>query len=841
MAALSNATGGETIQLAPGNYGTLMLNRINFDVPVTIQGGNFAQMSVLLSSGLKFEGTKVDFVPDATTTSDSQAIRVWNSENIHFNAITLVGGLAVTGVDPSATAPDATGNVLGYPAGKAINFATSANCSITNSDISVFAKGVVFAGGRDYLVDGNNIHNLRTTPISGTVDANLTINNNHTWDSFPWRFGAQDHGDRIHIWTNGTAIAGLVITNNYLDQGAGEPMLGIYLDDNNAKLGFINTVISGNTLIDGQGQGVLLENVSGTVTNNTLIWSGYGAAYSNTPRFDVNDGSKNINFSGNTGPISIETGSTYINIVQHSGMVSEDLSMSAADRETIDIDFMVITGRNSYTLDATTSDLYFEGGTGNFVGTGNALANRIVGGVGNDTLIGNGGADRLEGKGGNDTYVVDNAAQTIYDLSGIDLVRSSISWTLQTGLENLTFIGTGGATLVGNNGPNIIIGGAGADRLVGGGGADSLQGGLGNDTYVIGNSSLTIIDIGGVDTIETSLNWTLLSGFENLTLTGIAVLATGNSGTNVLRGNAQNNILDGGAGGDTMYGGAGNDTYIVDNASDRVIEVENGVDAGGADTVRVSVATWTLSTGIETLLYIGSAAFSGTGNSSANTMTAGIGNDTLNGMANNDTLNGGSGNDIINGGAGSDTMTGGNGNDTFVFAAGQGKGDIITDFNGLGTAAGDVIEIRGWGAGTTLTALGGESYIIRDGISRYSEPITIRGRFDPSDVVFTMVVAKPAASEAMADSSTFVALSDAQDGVLTAGADLFSSENASDEVLAELFDTSLDLAVMLSNATSEVWAGVDGSEMFEFYSEGVPLDAVQHIGSAAEHMFLVIA
>ena len=742
LTALSQATGGETIQLAPGDYGAITLNRFNFSVPVTIVGGSFSSMVVTVSSGLNFEGTTVNFVPNAASTSDSQAIRVWNSDNIHFNNATLVGGVAVNGVEATATATDSTGNVLGYPVGKGINFATSTNSSITNSDISMFAKGVVLAGGHDLLIDGNNIHNLRTTPISGTVDSNLTISNNHTWDSNPWRFGANDHGDRIHIWTNGVAITGLVIANNYLDQGAGAPMLGIYLDDNNAGLGFINVVITGNTLIDGQGQGVLLEHTSGTVSNNTLTWSGYGVAYSNTPRFDINDGSSHINFTNNSGPVSIQAGSTYINLVGQAGLVSEDAAMSAADRETITIDYMVITARNSFTLDATKSDLYFQGGTGDFVGTGNALANKIVGSIGNDTLVGNGGADFLDGKAGNDTYVVDNAGQTISDSGGIDLVKSTTSWTLQTGLENLTYIGAGSATLTGNSSANIIIGGAGADRLIGGGGWDTLQGGLGNDTYVIDNIYQTISDTGGVDTIETSLNWTLQTSIENLTLTGAALTATGNSSANILTGNALNNVLDGMAGADTMYGGAGNDIYIVDNAKDKAIEVVNNVDSGGSDTVKASVATWTLATGIEALIYTGTTAFTGNGNAVANSITGGIGNDILNGLAGNDILIGGAGNDILNGGTGTDTLTGGLGNDIFLFVYGQANGDAITDFGGLGTAAGDVIELRGYGAGTTLSNIIANTYVIHDGITGRDEVINIQGRLDPSDIVFTQVVAR---------------------------------------------------------------------------------------------------
>ncbi|TFU05774.1 hypothetical protein EUV02_01735 [Polymorphobacter arshaanensis] len=800
MSALASATGGETIQLAAGNYGGVYLYQYNFAQKVNIVGGTFSSIQVVSSNGLNFEGTTVNFVPDATSTSNSQGVRVYLSQNINFNNSTVVGGLSVNGVDPSAASGDATGNVLGYPVGKGVNFENSSFCSITNSDVSVFAKGITITGGHDYLIDNNTIHDLRTTPISGSVTSNLTISNNHTWDSHPWQFGTQDHGDRIHVWTNGTPISGLVIANNYLDQGAGDPMLGIYLDDNGAGMGFTNAVISGNTLIDGTGQGVLLENVTGTVSNNTLIWSGTGTQANNSPRFDINAGSDHINFTDNTGNVSIQTGSTFLNFVRQTGMIAEDATMSSADRDTITIDYMVITAHNSYALNATTSDLYFQGGIGDFVGTGNTLANHIVGSTGNDTLTGNGGADYLEGKTGNDTYVVDNLSQVIYDSGGTELVKSKISWTLQTGLENLTFIGTGSATLAGNAAPNIIIGGGGADRLIGNGGADTLQGGLGNDTYVIDNLGQKITDTGGTDTIEASLNWTLQSGIENLTLTGAAVFATGNTSANTLRGNGLNNTLDGKTGADSMYGGAGDDIYIVDNAGDKVFEVVAGIDSGGFDTVKTALASWTMAAGVEVLTYTGSAAFTGTGNTLNNTISGGAAIDTLNGLAGDDKLIGNAGDDKINGGAGSDTLTGGTGNDTFIFYRGEAYSDSITDFNGRISTVGDSIELRGWGTGSTFTNIAGTNFwVIHDGLDGYEEYISVTGGVDPSDWSFTQSVTSVVAPAAAVMPMSVLALD-------TQGVDLTSVAATETDLVLATSDTP-DLSSVLDDS-------VDQTDMF---------------------------
>ncbi|MGL4541563.1 MAG: beta strand repeat-containing protein, partial [Polymorphobacter sp.] len=747
ISALAAATGGETINLAPGNYGSVYLNRYNFAQAVTINGGTFSDLQVFRSSGMNFEGTTVNFVPSMTSTTNSQGISVYIGDRINFNNVTLVGGPSINGVDPSSTWLDSSGNVLGLPVGKGINFDYVTNASITNSDISLFAKGITVSHSGNIVIDNNDIHNLRTTPISGSVTSNLVITNNHTWDSHPWNFGGSgDHGDRIHIWTDKTPITGLVISNNYLDQGAGDAMLGIYLDDNGLNLGFPDAVITGNTLVDGAGQGFVFEKVSGTVANNTLIWSGTGPQVNNTPRFYLGN-SQNIDFTDNVGDVTIYTGSKNLNFVRQTGYITEQTTMSAADRDTITIDDTVITARNSYVLDATTTYLRFEGGTGDFVGTGNALANKITGSGGNDTLTGNGGADTLNGGSGNDTYIIDNSAQIILDSYGIDHVKSRISWTLQTGLENLTYTGTAAATLAGNNLVNTIIGGNANDRLIGNGGADSLQGGLGNDVYVLDNTAQKVVDTGGTDTIESKVTWTLQTGIENLTLIGTGnINANGNTGANVITGNAGNNILDGKTGADTMLGGAGNDTYLVDTAGDKATEVVGGVDAGGVDIVKTGLASFTLAAGIETLTYTGTTAFAGSGSDDNNTITGGASTDTLRGLAGDDKLVGNAGNDSLDGGAGADTLTGGTGNDTYVFTRGESNGDNIIDFNGLGTSAGDVIELRGWGAGTTVSRVATSNYwLIKDGIDGYEEYIT-SWTIDQSDIVLTQGMASTSAN-----------------------------------------------------------------------------------------------
>ncbi len=736
--ALKNATGGETFNLGTTGFGNVSLSNLSFGTAVTIKGGHFDTLKLIGVDGITMDGMMLDFTPDANSTNNSQAVRIWGSSNVAITHATLTGGPSVNGVDASATTLDSTGNVLGLPVGKAINIENSSHVTVSDTEISQFAKGVTFATSSDLLISGNEIHDLRTTPISGSVVSGLVITGNHTWDSNPWNFGGNgDHGDRIHIWTDKTTISGVVISDNLLEQGGGAPMLGIYLDDNGKGLGFDNAVIIDNTLVDGEGQGVLLENVSGLVSGNALIWSGYGTELNNAPRFDVAGGSHDLQFRDNVGDVSVRAGSHDIDIERQDGAVALDKTLSAAVLDTIHVDTSVTTAANSYQLHDGVGDLTFVG-TGDFTGIGNDLANHIIGGTGNDVLVGNGGADVLEGRTGNDTYFVDNAGQAIVDTGGIDTVVSSVGWKLQTGLEHLTYTGTDGAVLTGNGSSNHIIGGIGDDVLIGAGGSDVLEGGYGNDTYVIDNAGQSITETGGTDTVVSSLSYTLADGLENLTLTGSANLkGTGNASDNIIAGNSGANLLDGRGGHDVLIGGGGDDTYYVDTANTQLVEIADGVDSGGIDTVRTSLGGFTLDNGFENLVFTNAIAHTGQGNDAANSITGGTAADTLWGGDGGDLLNGGAGNDILDGGLGADILTGSSGNDIFVFHKGEAAGDFITDFYGYGAAVGDSLKFVGYGAGSTLTATGTANvWQITDGFDHMIELITINGAVHPTDVMF---------------------------------------------------------------------------------------------------------
>ncbi|RXR07552.1 putative Ig domain-containing protein [Pseudoxanthomonas composti] len=332
-----------------------------------------------------------------------------------------------------------------------------------------------------------------------------------------------------------------------------------------------------------------------------------------------------------------------------------------------------------------------------------SVVNVVQGTSGNDTLTGTSAADMLVGGAGDDIYTVNHFGDVIIEEAGegSDLINASISYDLPENVEKLTLTGSaenaygngldntltgngdanylvGGAgndTLLGNNGSDELDGGLGNDTLDGGGGDDYMYGGDGDDTYVVGSSGDEVREEEheGVDTVRSSLTYTLGSEIENLVLTGSSGLSgngneldnvlTGNSGANTLRGYAGNDYLDGGSGNDTMIGGSGDDVYVVGATGDKVTESANE----GVDSV-LSAVTYTLSANLENLTLTGKSAINGTGNASANLLIGNSGNNALSGLAGDDTLEGKQG---------GDTLTGAAGNDTYLMARTYGVDTVV--------------------------------------------------------------------------------------------------------------------------------------------------------------------
>jgi Ca2+-binding RTX toxin-like protein len=433
-------------------------------------------------------------------------------------------------------------------------------------------------------------------------------------------------GDSIN---GGTGVDTLLLTNS-------DPASSITIDAGNTTTQVNGATVKNFERFDGS---TFFGSINFTGSSGSdSVWGGNG-----DDRLAGSGG--NDYLSGGTGTNILLGGTgndTYI-VAMASDTITE-LANEGTDTVNSSIDF---------TLASNVENLVLTG-IGDLTGTGNEIRNTIIGNDGNNTLNGNAGNDYLYGGAGDDTlnggegndylnggdgtnsliggngndiYVVNTANDIVSEAgtTGIDTVNSAINYILGADIENLNLTGTGDLSgtgnttnnnLTGNSGNNsldggagndnlrggdgndTLIGGEGDDLLEGGAGTDSLIGGNGNDTYIIDSLSDSISEAGttGIDTVRSSISFTLSADLENLTLTGTTnISGTGNDAKNTLTGNSGNNILDGGIGNDNLNGADGNDT-----------------------------------------LY------------------GGVGIDALNGGNGNDILVGGTSNDILTGGAGND-------------------------------------------------------------------------------------------------------------------------------------------------------------------------------------------
>ena len=303
--------------------------------------------------------------------------------------------------------------------------------------------------------------------------------------------------------------------------------------------------------------------------------------------------------------------------------------------------------------------------------TGNASHNVLIGNAGANKLDGGGGADDMSGGAGSDTYFVDNVGDTVTEsvagaIGGIDLVLSSVSFSLTDNVENLTLQGSDPLHGTGNALANVITGNGGDNVLDGGAGNDTLIGGGGNDTYFVDSALDKVVETlpGGTDTVHATASYVLPVNVEDLILddAGGDINATGNALVNHLTGNDGNNRLDGGAGADLMAGGAGNDTYVIDNVNDLVTELADQ----GNDTIVVNGAAFPNGIDLASFPNVENVTLLGT---LGRTITGDERDNVLIGSAGSDIIHGGGGNDTLDGkGGAANQLFGGTGDDTYMIS-----------------------------------------------------------------------------------------------------------------------------------------------------------------------------
>lgn len=372
--------------------------------------------------------------------------------------------------------------------------------------------------------------------------------------------------------------------------------------------------------------------------------------------------------SGADQMIGLAGNDTYI--IDNTGDIVDETAASSGGQDTI------VSSNHSIFLADTTK---FKGDVENATLMGSA--NLYIQGNGlNNILRGNDGANVLIGGNGGDTYYIDKSDvvderggagnDTIYSKDSIDLTDTA---HFMGNFERAVLDAFPGAvTIKGNDYVLYLDGNSGDNTLSGGHTHVTMAGGAGNDTYWITNRGASVIEVdgpsGGIDTVCSTISYTLVSGIEKLILQDTALDGYGNNSDNVLQGNSSDNRLIGAGGNDTMLGLGGNDTYIIDSLLDVVDESSPG--SSGVDEVRGSMSLIDLSNSAQFKGPIERAVLEST--------VAG----KLVGNSLDNYLQGNKGADTLDGGLGADRLYGYLGKDSFVFSSSLSSTnvDVISDF-----------------------------------------------------------------------------------------------------------------------------------------------------------------
>lgn len=239
-------------------------------------------------------------------------------------------------------------------------------------------------------------------------------------------------------------------------------------------------------------------------------------------------------------------------------------------------------------------------------------------------------------------------------------------------------------------------------QLFGEGGNDTLGGGLGDDSFVGGDGTDLLSEVGPGNVALTNSQLTG-HGTDAVDATIEAIKLTGDASGNLLDASAFTRFsvtLDGAAGNDTLMGGLKADTLVGGADVDEVRQAVTGNATVSNSQLILGTAPSTVTdslSSIEKVKLTGSAiankftatSFSGSatleGAAGNDTLLGGIGADLILGGSENDSLLGGGGNDTIGGGTGNDIIDGGDGNDGL---AGQDGNDTLKGGNGNDTLLG---------------------------------------------------------------------------------------------------------------------------------------------------------
>ena len=258
-AALSAATAGDVILLAPGDYGDFSFTKFRFPGGhVFLRSADpanrarFGQMSLGGAQGLSISGVDAQ-------SAKNPVVSIAGA-NIRFTGNRIRGGTPNRdGFD------DAQG-------GLHVRMAT--NVLVGSNEFQDLRSAIFLQRASRVAVLHNSIGFVRDG-INVAAVADSDIANNHFHDFNP-NYGKGEHPDAIQFWTNQeeSGVTGMRIRNNFFQLGLNGAVHGMFIGGERTGIYHRNLEISGNVYYGSALHGISLYRVIGArILNNVIVAS----------------------------------------------------------------------------------------------------------------------------------------------------------------------------------------------------------------------------------------------------------------------------------------------------------------------------------------------------------------------------------------------------------------------------------------------------------------------------------------------------------------------------------------------------------------------------------------
>lgn len=281
LAALKAAKAGDVILLPPGDYGAVRIDKFKPTDTVTLRAEDpsnpprFESVMLYGCENVVLDGLHVELPFSPTMVSHAAIVSIRSSAKVALLNSVVLGPVATTG-DPENADPKARTSdfIIGRPTGRGVYIELSDEVLIEGNDISRAERGLVAYDCPRIVVRGNDIHDVRTSPVAmSETGLEWIVERNWLHSTHPWSYGGSgDHGGYVRMWGFKNKAkpkpmpAKVVVRENLLDRNTGDAILGIMIETDQDPWPSFEVI--DNLIISDNTQAIALASAHGRIVGN---------------------------------------------------------------------------------------------------------------------------------------------------------------------------------------------------------------------------------------------------------------------------------------------------------------------------------------------------------------------------------------------------------------------------------------------------------------------------------------------------------------------------------------------------------------------------------------------